>query len=200
MSFVLPQGLQTQRPTEARLGCQQQGLIESFRVPMLQWQKYRTSLEKWLSSSQLPPPLHSCWWWITWRKGASLWGAYNSQRKILWLSPTSANSGSLQTLLQHTTIAQLKVIQSCCSILKNTTEMGLLMDNCILAYTAAGVTHILLTHCQKIYKKRWAKVFQQMNDSTRCFFLSEIAIQQVNFKRSKRRQLFLILVCPKMRK
>lgn len=56
MSFVLPQGLQTQRPTEARLGCQQQGLIESFWVPMLQWQKYRTSLEKWLSSSYLPPP------------------------------------------------------------------------------------------------------------------------------------------------
>lgn len=118
-------------------------------------------------------PLHSCWWPRAWRKGGALWGAYNSQRKTLCLSHISTNSGSSGALLQPTTTttAQLKVIQSHCTVLKDTTEMSLLMDNCILVYTTAGrlvgcIAHILSMHCQMIYKKRLEKKFWQVNNST----------------------------------
>jgi len=74
-----------------------------------------------------------------------------------------------------TTIAQLKVIQSCCTVLKDTTEMGILMADCTLAYTMTGrlvgcVAHILTMHCQMIYKKTSAKKLWQMNNCTPCFF------------------------------
>lgn len=94
--------------------------------------------------------------------------------KTLQLSPIFTNSGSIATPLQYTSIAQLNVIQGCCGVLKNTAEMGLLKDNRTLACTAAGGMHgIHLIHAlpKKIYKKRSAKEFWQINNSTPLFSL-----------------------------
>lgn len=109
-------------------------------------------------------------------------------RRKRYLFHLSTNSGSSGTRLQHTTttiIARLKVIQSCCTVLKDTTEMGLLMDNCRLAYTKTGrlvgrIARILSVYCQMIYRDR-EKNFGKWKIYS-MFFISEIVIQQGNFK------------------
>ena len=61
--------------------------------------------------------------------------------ETLQFSLIFTDSGSIATPLQHTSIAQLNVIQSCCSVLKDPAEMGLLKNKRTLAYTAAGGMH-----------------------------------------------------------
>lgn len=94
--------------------------------------------------------------------------------ETLMFSLIFTNSISIATPLQHTSVAQLNVIQSYCSVLKNPAEMDLLKNKRTLAYTAAGGMHdrhLIHALLKKIYKMRSAKEFCQINNSIPLFSL-----------------------------
>lgn len=162
------------------------GYSKGFSRPLLQWQKFGKSLSSDSRSDSgvvIHPPAQLLVAKSTKERRISVGCLQLTKTDILHVPHIQKLRKLRSSSPTHaTTIARLKVIQRRCTVLKDSTEMGLLTDNCTLAYPTAGrlvgcVTHILTMHCQTTYKNVLAnKQFYSM------FILLESAIQQGNFK------------------